>query len=68
MNWQYFKERRLHRKSDVVHDPSIIDRLAVKGLSFYKKLADGRPWSSAMTVYAVKDAAAPREEQAVSAR
>jgi 2-polyprenyl-3-methyl-5-hydroxy-6-metoxy-1,4-benzoquinol methylase len=68
MNWQYFKERRLHRKSDVVHDPSIIDRFAVKALSFYKKIVDGRPWSSAMTVYAVKDAAAPCEEEAVSAK
>ncbi len=54
MNWQYFKERRLGRKNDVVHAPSLADRLAVKGLSLYKKMVDGREWSSAMTVYAVK--------------
>ncbi len=54
MNWQYFKERRLGRKNDVVHAPGLVDRLAVKGLSLYKKMVDGREWSSAMTVYAVK--------------
>lgn len=54
MNWQYFKERRLHRKTDVIHNPTLIDRLAVKSLSIYRKLVNGRKWSSAMTVYAVK--------------
>ncbi|MBE0429226.1 MAG: class I SAM-dependent methyltransferase [Thermoleophilia bacterium] len=54
MNWQYFKERRLRRPGDVVHTPSFLDRLVVKGLSKYKKLVDGHRWSSAMTVYAVK--------------
>lgn len=54
MNWQYFKERRLKRKNDVVHNPTIVDRLMVKLLSFYRKAVGGRRWSSAMTVYAVK--------------
>jgi len=54
MNWQYFKERRLHRRNDVIHDPTLLDRLAVKALSIYRKFVNGRPASSAMTVYAVK--------------
>ncbi len=54
MNWQYFKESRLGRKNDVVHSPALADRLAVKGLSLYRKLINGSKWSSAMTVYAVK--------------
>ncbi|MEK7817856.1 MAG: class I SAM-dependent methyltransferase [Actinomycetota bacterium] len=54
MNWQYFKERRLKRRNDVIHDPTVVDRMAVKLLSLYRRLASGRSWSSAMTVYAVK--------------
>lgn len=54
MNWQYFKERRLGRRNDVVHSPTLIDRAATKGLSLYRKAVNGREWSSAMTVYAVK--------------
>ncbi|MHB1389992.1 MAG: class I SAM-dependent methyltransferase [Thermoleophilia bacterium] len=54
MNWQYFKERRLRRRNDVVHAPTIVDRLAVKAISIYRKIVQGRKWSSAMTVYAVK--------------
>ncbi|MHB0866608.1 MAG: class I SAM-dependent methyltransferase [Thermoleophilia bacterium] len=54
MNWQYFKERRLKRRNDVVHAPTIVDRLAVKAISIYRKIVHGRKWSSAMTVYAVK--------------
>lgn len=54
MSWQYFKERRLKRKNDVVRHPTIIDRLLVKGLALYSKIIRGRKWSPAMTVYAVK--------------
>jgi ubiquinone/menaquinone biosynthesis C-methylase UbiE len=54
MNWQYLKESRLGLKGDVVHDPGILDRLMVKGLDLYRRAVDGRPWSSAMTAYAVK--------------
>ncbi|MCL4472641.1 MAG: class I SAM-dependent methyltransferase [Actinobacteria bacterium] len=54
MNWQYFKERRLHRKNDVVHDPTMVDRLVTKALSFYRRAVNGGKKSSAMTVYAVK--------------
>ncbi|MBI5871154.1 MAG: class I SAM-dependent methyltransferase [Actinobacteria bacterium] len=54
MNWQYFKERRLGRKNDVIHNPTMVDRLATKALSFYRRFANGSPRSSAMTVYAVK--------------
>lgn len=64
MNWQYFKERRLRLKSDVIHNPSLLDRLAVKGLSFYRKLINGKKWSSAMTVYAVKRLEEPGPETA----
>jgi len=60
MNWQYLKERRLGRKGDVVHAPSVADRAAVKALSLYRRLVDGTPWSSAMTVFAVKGGAAAR--------
>lgn len=54
MNWQYFKERRLRRRSDVVHNPTMVDRAVTKGLSLYRKLVGGSSWSPAMTVYAVK--------------
>lgn len=54
MNWQYLKESRLGRRNDVIHDPTLVDRLAVKGLSLYRKAVDGSRWSSAMTVYATK--------------
>ncbi len=54
MNWQYFKQRRLGRRNDVVHNPTIVDRLIVKALSLYRKAVNGRKWSPAMTVYAVK--------------
>lgn len=54
MNWQYFKERRFGRRNDVIHDPTLVDRLATKALSFYRRLTNGSPRSSAMTVYAVK--------------
>ena len=57
MNWQYFKERRLGRKNDVVHAPTLVDRAMVKMLSYYRRLVNGGGWSSAMTVYAVKDRA-----------
>lgn len=59
MNWQYFKERLLKRKNDVVHNPTLVDRAMVKGMSLYRKMVNRRPWSSAMTVYAVKQ---PPEE------
>lgn len=54
MNWQYFKERRLGRKNDVIHNPTLVDRVATKALSFYRRFTNGNPRSSAMTVYAVK--------------
>jgi 2-polyprenyl-3-methyl-5-hydroxy-6-metoxy-1,4-benzoquinol methylase len=54
MNWQYFKDHRLGLNGDVVHQPSLLDRVAVKALSFYRKAVEGRDWSSAMTVFAVK--------------
>lgn len=54
INWQYFKESRLKRKNDVVHNPTMVDRAVVKLLSLYRRLASGGRWSSAMTVYAVK--------------
>jgi len=54
MNWQYFKERRLRRKNDVIHDPTVIDRLVTKALSYYSRAVKGTSRSSAMTVYAVK--------------
>lgn len=54
MNWQYLKESRLGRGNDVVHNPTIIDRLAVKALDAYSRSASGTRWSSAMTAYAVK--------------
>ncbi len=54
MNWQYLKESRLGRKNDVVHSPTLADRVAVKGLSLYRRLIKGSRWSPAMTVYAVK--------------
>lgn len=54
MNWQYLKESRLKRKNDVIHNPTVVDRMVVKLLSLYRKLANGSSWSSAMTVYAVK--------------
>ena len=54
MNWQYFKERRLGRKNDVVHKPTLIDRAMVKLLSLYRRMVNGSSRSSAMTVYAVK--------------
>lgn len=54
MNWQYFKERRLGRKNDVVHDPTALDRLMVKNLALYRRLVNGSKRSSAMTFYAVK--------------
>jgi 2-polyprenyl-3-methyl-5-hydroxy-6-metoxy-1,4-benzoquinol methylase len=54
MNWQYFKEHRLRLKGDVVHQPSLLDRIAVKALSLYRRAVEGRDWSSAMTVFAIK--------------
>lgn len=67
MNWQYFKQRRLGRGNDVVHAPTLADRLAVKGLSLYRRLIDGSSWSPAMTPYAVKrlpdDGTAPQASQ-----
>lgn len=54
MNWQYLKESWMRRRTDVVHSPSIVDRLAVKALDYYRGFVDGRSWSSAMTAYAVK--------------
>ena len=54
MNWQYFKESRLGLKGDVIHSPSVMDRLMVKALDYYRRAVNGRPWSSAMTVCAVK--------------
>jgi 2-polyprenyl-3-methyl-5-hydroxy-6-metoxy-1,4-benzoquinol methylase len=54
MNWQYLKESWMHRKTDVVHSPSLIDRLAVKTLDYYRKIVNGRSWSSAMTANSVK--------------
>ncbi|MHB1002441.1 MAG: class I SAM-dependent methyltransferase [Thermoleophilia bacterium] len=57
MNWQYFKQRRLRLKGDVIHSPSLLDRAVVKALSLYRKVVDGNSWSSAMTVFAVKEGA-----------
>lgn len=54
MNWQYFKERRLGRRNDVIHNPTLVDRVVTKLLSFYRRAVNGGPKSSAMTVYAVK--------------
>ncbi len=54
MNWQYLKESRLGRRNDVIHAPTLADRLAVKGLSLYRNMIKNCKWSSAMTVYAVK--------------
>ncbi len=59
MNWQYFKERRLGRKNDVIHNPTMVDRLVTRMLSYYRRAVNGGKMSSAMTVYAVK-----REETA----
>lgn len=56
MNWQYFKERRLGRKNDVVHEPTLVDRAVVKLFSLYRRMVKGSSRSSAMTVYAVKRA------------
>lgn len=63
MNWQYFKERRLGRKNDVVHEPTLVDRGVVKLLSVYRRIVNGSRRSSAMTVYAVKQA--PEDGRAV---
>ncbi len=54
MNWQYFKERRLGSKNDVIHNPTIVDRVMTKLLSYYRRAVNGTSRSSAMTVYAVK--------------
>jgi len=61
MNWQYFKERRLGRKNDVIHNPTLVDRLATKALSFYRRITNGNKRSSAMTVYAVKRESCKRD-------
>lgn len=66
MNWQYLKEHRLGMKGDVIHQPSLIDRVAVKALSLYQRLVDGNSWSSAMTVYALKEGDGGRREMAVA--
>lgn len=59
MNWQYLKQHRLRMRGDVIHAPSLLDRAAVKALSLYRKAVDGSDWSSAMTVFAVKDSGGP---------
>lgn len=54
MSWQYFKQRRLGMTGDVVHEPSLLDRIIVKALDRYRQSMRGRSWSAAMSAYAVK--------------
>lgn len=66
MNWQYLKSRRLGMNGDVIHDPSLLDRVMVKLLDIYRSSLSGESWSSAMTAYAVKQSSGDEQDAGVA--